>query len=209
MKYQSVIIESQDIEIKDAKSLLVNEFNIPEVTDFNLLLTDKPETKESIGISEVEDLTEWAYKKSDQLRLIIINRAELLTDQAQNSLLKLIEEPPENVLMALITNNPNSILVTILSRCLLIKDKRNFSKDIVNAKNFINLNYLERARIIDRMFSEDLSRINAASFVEEVLKAKLQQNNAENFEEIKKIYKSIKKGTNLKLCFEYLNILLN
>lgn len=210
MKYQSVIIESNTVSIDEVKNILSNKFSTPDISDLNIKVIEKLDSKESIGIAEVADLTEWAFRKSSELRLIVINNAELLTDQAQNALLKLIEEPPENILITLITNNANSILTTILSRCLRIRTvQQNKEIDITEALNFINSNYLERGRIIDRMFNNDLTRIQASKFVESILKAKLTKKDAKNFDEIRGIYKGIKRGTNLKLCFDYLNILLN
>lgn len=54
-------------------------------------------------------------------RVAILNRAELLTVSAANSLLKTLEEPGQNVLMLLITARPNRLPVTIRSRCQTLR----------------------------------------------------------------------------------------
>ena len=51
-------------------------------------------------------------------KVYIIDDSELMTDQAQNCLLKTLEEPPEFVTIILIVSNENLILNTIKSRCL-------------------------------------------------------------------------------------------
>ena len=51
-------------------------------------------------------------------KIYIIPDAELLTVQAQNALLKTIEEPPEYVVIMLLTKNADMMLPTILSRCV-------------------------------------------------------------------------------------------
>ena len=44
-----------------------------------------------------------------------------MTVQAQNALLKTIEEPPAYAVLVLITTNPEVFLPTILSRCIQLK----------------------------------------------------------------------------------------
>ncbi len=51
---------------------------------------------------------------------IIIDNAHLMTEEAQNALLKVLEEPNPSALLFLITSNPRELLPTILSRCQLI-----------------------------------------------------------------------------------------
>lgn len=211
MKYQSIIIEGRSIDLENTKQILKNKLNISEqIKDLNIRKISKPEDKESIGIKEVNELSEWAYRKSDELRLLIIENAEVLTEQAQNSLLKLIEEPPENNLIALTVSNINSILTTILSRCLIV-ESQSLDTYTVNDKdivNFMQANYLERSRIIDKMFSENIKRAEASEFIEAILRHKLKYVDTKNTDEIENVYRGVKRGVNLKLCLDYLNILL-
>ena len=51
-------------------------------------------------------------------KIYIIADADLMTPQAQNALLKTIEEPPEYAVIMLLTNNIGGLLPTILSRCV-------------------------------------------------------------------------------------------
>jgi len=50
-------------------------------------------------------------------RVIIFREAEKMTDNAQNALLKSLEEPPAHTLFVLTTDRPQSLLPTVLSRC--------------------------------------------------------------------------------------------
>ncbi len=54
-------------------------------------------------------------------KVYIINDADLMTVEAQNCLLKTLEEPPEFVTMILIGSNEASFLSTIKSRCTILK----------------------------------------------------------------------------------------
>jgi DNA polymerase III subunit delta' len=60
---------------------------------------------------------------SSPYKVYIIDDGDKMTEQAQNALLKTIEEPPEYAVIILITNNVNSLLPTILSRCVTLKLK--------------------------------------------------------------------------------------
>ena len=50
-------------------------------------------------------------------KVFIIDEAELLGNEAQNLLLKTLEEPPPNTFFILVTTRPDTLLPTILSRC--------------------------------------------------------------------------------------------
>lgn len=56
-------------------------------------------------------------------KVYIVNEAEKMTVQAQNAILKTLEEPPEYVVILLLTTNVNSMLSTILSRCVVLNMK--------------------------------------------------------------------------------------
>ncbi len=58
---------------------------------------------------------------SSQYKLYIMDEAEKMTIQAQNALLKTIEEPPSYAVIILITTNSDGFLPTILSRCVQLK----------------------------------------------------------------------------------------
>lgn len=51
-------------------------------------------------------------------KIYIIADADMMTPQAQNALLKTIEEPPEYAVIMLLTSNVDSLLPTIQSRCV-------------------------------------------------------------------------------------------
>ena len=56
-------------------------------------------------------------------KVYLIEEAEKMTVQAQNALLKTIEEPPSYAVIILITTNQEAFLPTILSRCVQMKLK--------------------------------------------------------------------------------------
>ena len=54
-------------------------------------------------------------------KVYIIPQADMMTPQAQNALLKTIEEPPEYAVIILLTENADTLLPTINSRCVMLK----------------------------------------------------------------------------------------
>lgn len=60
---------------------------------------------------------------SSKYKVYLIDEAEKMTEQAQNALLKTIEEPPEYAVIMLLANNTNRLLQTILSRCVSLSLK--------------------------------------------------------------------------------------
>ena len=65
------------------------------------------------GISEFLQLT----VADGGWRVVLIDGAELLNEQAQNAVLKILEEPPAQTLLLLICDQPGRLLPTIRSRC--------------------------------------------------------------------------------------------
>ena len=54
-------------------------------------------------------------------KIFIIEEADTMLWQAQNALLKTLEEPPANTFLILITSNPDKFLQTIRSRCQMVR----------------------------------------------------------------------------------------
>ncbi len=74
-----------------------------------------------IRVEEIRNLKEELMLKPTvaQRKVAIIDNAECMNEQAQNALLKILEEPPEHVTIILITINKEKLLYTIKSRCTI------------------------------------------------------------------------------------------
>ncbi|MGI5826150.1 MAG: hypothetical protein ACOX50_01925 [Patescibacteria group bacterium] len=88
--------------------------------DFLWLKT--PEKKDSIGIEEARRLQKFLLLKpySREKKVVLIEGAEALTIEAQNALLKTLEEPPAKSQIILTLPDESLLLPTIVSRCQLI-----------------------------------------------------------------------------------------
>ncbi len=71
------------------------------------------------GIDEIRQLRQSAVIRPSRARykIYIIDEVHMLTREAFNALLKILEEPPEHVKFIFCTTEPNKLPITILSRC--------------------------------------------------------------------------------------------
>ncbi len=110
----------------------------------------------SIKIEEIRQM----QKRVQELPIVskrkvyIIDDAEYMTKEAQNCLLKTIEEPPEFVTVILITANENKVLNTIQSRCLKLYFNSIKEKEL---KQYLKDNYQ-----IDNLSSNMLKACNGS-----------------------------------------------
>ena len=79
--------------------------------------------KSSFGVDDVRNIIEEVSKKpfEGDKKVIIIHKGNKLTTQAQNALLKTIEEPPKGVHIIILCESLELILDTIKSRCEIYK----------------------------------------------------------------------------------------
>lgn len=77
----------------------------------------------NIKISSIRDIKKSLSINFDELpyRLILVEDAHLMSKEAQNALLKSLEEPPRGVIFILISDKPEILLPTIKSRCWQIQ----------------------------------------------------------------------------------------
>jgi len=86
------------------------------------------------GIADMISLLEKAVygPTSGRFKVFMIDEVHMLTNQAFNSMLKTLEEPPPHMKFILATTDPQKIPVTVLSRCLQFNLKQMPSSLIVN-----------------------------------------------------------------------------
>ena len=88
--------------------------------DIIFISHEKPNT---IGVEDIRtqinhDIAIRPY--SSPRKVYIINEGEKMTAQAQNALLKTLEEPPEYAVILILTTNVDMLLPTVLSRCVVL-----------------------------------------------------------------------------------------
>lgn len=99
---------------------LINNFSGEYANDPDLLVLDQ---KKGWGIEQVRALKQFLNLKpyAGQRRVVIIDEAEHLAEEAASALLKVLEEPPASALIVLVSAHQEQILPTITSRTIVIK----------------------------------------------------------------------------------------
>lgn len=147
------------------------------------------------------------YISSNTLKCIVI-AGESFNIQAQNTLLKVLEEPPTNIKFILITKSKNSILPTILSRMIVYNKKYTIQREEFD----LDLNKLTLASIRD--YIKDLGYLSKDSLrckVEDLLfslqktNIKLNRNELDCFSDA---ISQIESGGNAKYIFLVLLLMI-
>jgi DNA polymerase-3 subunit gamma/tau len=86
------------------------------------------------GIDQIRDLREMVRyaPAASRYKVVILDEAHQLTDEAANALLKTLEEPPEHVIFILATTRPEDLVETIKSRAQLFQFRSLSFKEIAD-----------------------------------------------------------------------------
>ena len=145
-------------------------------------------------------------------KIYIIAEADLMTVQAQNALLKTIEEPPAYAVIFLLTENAEALLPTITSRCVMLK--------LRNIKDTLIRKYL-----MEQLHVPDYRADMCTAFAQGNMGRAIMLANSEHFNEIREeavqllkyinemdiseIAKAVKRITAYKLeITDYLDIIM-
>lgn len=98
----------------------------PDITVIEKGIPLSPDTAKGRSTIPVDDIREMIrlcsqYPFEGGNRAVVVRDAENMTPQAQNCLLKILEEPPQNTYFILTTAHPDQMLTTVRSRCRPIK----------------------------------------------------------------------------------------
>jgi len=162
-----------------------------------------------IEISQIRGLIQKLSLKpySAPFKCVILDEAHLMNQEAQNSLLKTLEEPRGNTILILITEAPEMLFPTIRSRCEIIKFFPVKSSEIAN--------YLESQGIPEKE-SKEIAHLSmgrpglAIDFVSDPQKLESQKRVIKELTEISKsdlsfrfqYVKSLSRNPNLKEILE-------
>jgi len=201
---------------KDALDYALDFLKKRGISNFDI---DLIEEEKQIGIGNIKKIKQTAFLKpaKGKEKAIIISAIQGLTIEAQNSLLKLLEEPPNNTIIILLIEKKDSVLETIQSRCktVIIDNKE---KKEINEKYPKLLISLEKAKLGEKLkIAEGLAK-NKEEALETIEKLILttrdnllksgDNNLIEKINRLQKTYTIIKTtNVNLRLALE--NLFLN
>ena len=110
---------------------------------------------DSFKIEDARNLRSYAMEKSFSVgkKIFIISANNFLLE-AQNSLLKMFEEPIENTHFFLIVPDVNFLLKTLVSRFYVISARQDLAREVKDAEKFIGMPVQKRIDFIKELLAE-------------------------------------------------------
>jgi len=123
--FQSYLIIGDQITRRSEAKDLAKSFGINLLKTSPDIFIIEPQGQ-FITIDQVRNLKRHIFQKplKSNFKFVIIEEANKLTDEAQNALLKILEEPPASAIIVLEADNKQQFLPTILSRVIIKKSKQ-------------------------------------------------------------------------------------
>lgn len=160
---QSFIISSKNLEkgTEEAKKLSANE----KVDIFDLDIIEF----ENLGIEEIRQIQKKLFLKpfKGEKKSLVLVLSGNVSDEAQNSMLKMLEEPPLSSLIFIVARNHSNFLPTILSRVKVIELKE---ERITDKKLFDEITKIQTngdALTLAQNLSKD--KIKAIEWIEDLI----------------------------------------
>lgn len=96
----------------------------PDIIFIDRLTDDKGKQRREIYVDQIRDMSAdvWVRPQQSEKKIYVIREANLLNQAAQNSALKILEEPPEYAVFILCGNSAEEFLPTVRSRCVIIRE---------------------------------------------------------------------------------------
>jgi len=148
------------------------EFDSNNNPDFQLIEPNEGKVK----IEQIREMQRKIAEKPiiSNKKVYIIENSDSMTTEAQNCLLKTLEEPPEYITIILVCTNEENLLSTIKSRCTRMQFN---SIDTEQIKKYIKENYP------DQEISENIINLSQGS-IGKAIKLNQHKNIYENIEKI-------------------------
>ena len=148
----------------------------------------KNEEKDEFQIEQANKTLKEAYIASNEIKYLFLCGATFRVE-AQNALLKILEEPPKNIVFILLVSSKNSLLPTIYSRLPYKNLKKVVEKDDIE----INIKKLDLKDIYTFIKnSQKITKDEAINIVETILIKANKENVKLNQKELDIFFKSIK-----------------
>ncbi len=156
---QEIVASSQPMLIVSARP--ISEEAVKEklgLTPFNSRILDFE--NQAPTVSEIRQiLKEVSYRPQfDQFFFLVFLKAELLSPEIANTLLKTLEEPPEYLRILLFTSNERALLPTVLSRCrkkILPPPEMRPDAELVEVEEVTRMTLAERFALAEKLSREN------------------------------------------------------
>lgn len=167
---------------------------------------------EKFGIDDARQLIKTSYNKPKEAeQMLLIVRADFITHEAQNALLKILEEPPISTRFIFVLVTGFSLLPTLLSRFAKEIDSKNIQFEINKEfKEFISQDYAERISLIEQAVKKkdiEWQRAIKQGLIEYLRVLKCDSNNLKKLEYAARVL--FTRGASNKMLLENVALILD
>ncbi len=134
---------------------------------------------DSMGVDEARELSSLASLKPLGERKFVVVSFQQSTTEAQNALLKIIEDGVGHTTFLFATSTGTPLLPTLLSRCVVLKQLTADSLQLAAGKDFLKMGYAERMEYVEKL-GKDGDRDAARTLVSSLLAAMAAGTGAQN-----------------------------
>jgi len=150
-KYEEIVPKI----INFLKNLGIETYNNP---DFYYISIDSFKVEDAFNLKSMQ--YEKSFSSEKNAKKIFLISANNFLLEAQNTLLKIFEEPIKNTHFFIIVPNSNFLLKTLISRFYLIKTKPNIEIELKEAEKFIYMSLKNRLNFIKELITETEEKIS-------------------------------------------------
>lgn len=159
-----------------------------------------------LGIAEARKIKEHFSLKpySAKGRVVVLEDATSLTIEAQNALLKTLEEPPQEAILILGASSEARLLPTILSRCQVIRIQssefrvQNYKEDI---EKLVTATIAERFEFVEKLKDKE-------AFLKSLVDYFYQKRDMSFLKELLKAEQLAQHNVNIRAILEYLMLVM-
>lgn len=207
-------------------SILISPSLDNRITEINKILSalgvkkDHPDllyfpAESKLGIDSARDIKKHFSFKPFQAKgkVVVLEDGKSLTVEAQNALLKIIEEPPPFSTIILAAESDVNFLPTLLSRCQVIKLqetplRQGFAGQAGDIKKLLTLTTGERFEYIEKSKERDQILRSIIQYFHENLALYSEKSNLNFLKELVKTEKLSTHNVNIRAILEYLMLVI-
>jgi len=166
---------------------------------------------DKFGIDDARNLVIKAYNRPNNAEtLCLVVRSNFITLEAQNALLKVLEEPPESSRFIFVLPNDFSVIPTLASRFNLVEDLKNdLGESTVEFNNFLQGSYKDRLEAIDMSVKNkdhDWQRTIKSGLINHL---KVNGTKIDSYQELEFVARTLlTRGASNKMLLEHMSLLL-
>lgn len=165
-----------------------------------------------LGIEQARQIKSHLSTKPHSLKgkIVILENASSLTTEAQNALLKILEEPPKKTLIILSVNSESDLIDTVTSRCEItrLQGSENLQQVTGEIEKLLNSKIGQRFEYIEKLKDKEQFLKNLTLYFHQNLRSHPKGVNVTFLNELLHAEMWAKQNVNIRAILEYLMLVM-